>query len=344
MLGNTSPSSGNEGALLSTFSLPNPVENGLTGLGNFRIRAVIDFIDIRFKTVDPTQFRWVQDSLLRAEVVRSTPHINRLDFQPGGSTSDFVVRIHDPKDHDHLLQTVQAVEKRSSLKETPSVDRVEVSIDFYSKTHDRDQLEAMTLRLKHSLQHQAAFPSETNSFRHSVEAAHQGSLRANRTYLAVECNQGRMCPGWQDCRNCWNRAFRVYLKAVDNNQKPIEDFKQHRSRVEVSLRGLNIPDELRDVREGTRFKFEDLTRHFAFKTIHDWTVESEAQSVASVIERHKLDIGARLGSSKLYPHKGQRRKTSHRVRADGDLKSRVRDGLRGLTDRHFGYAKKPGEA
>jgi hypothetical protein len=291
-------------------------------LSRFRARAVVDYVDLAIHAARPTNFHTIQARLREALGGPRKPWVEARDKGLGGAATRFWMRIQEPRTLSVLRDAVRGLEKLP-LVTPPQVLAIETAVDFYSRAVDRHDLEAMVLRLKHSL---SAVGSKELECAHLTEAlSNVYRLSAHRTLL-IE-GEGVL--------------WRIYLKETDS-MKPIEDPNDHRARVEVRQWGTGIPVNLANLDGLSRFRFESLTPLFSFRQlITDEAFTVTPTTAAEAASRRRLDLATRRGHRELAPPSKRERRKHHRLtRADRDLKEHVRGALRDLTRRF--NAEKPG--
>ena len=105
----------------------------LLELGAFRVRAVIDWLDLRVETAVVTQTRHVSD-LLAAELGRR-PHVTDAAGRTHKAGTSFTVRLQEP-DPAMVRQMLAALEARWGLVDEPAVVGIEVALDWYPPDAD----------------------------------------------------------------------------------------------------------------------------------------------------------------------------------------------------------------
>lgn len=109
-------------------------------LAGYSTRAVLDWVDIKFRLGRPTQWMWLQ-----AEVEKA---IGQKCFvsnwhQPGiRDGQEFITRIQESS-LEMLLEAERAVRDRWTLQEPASVEEMEVSVDFRPTTPSEDALDLL---------------------------------------------------------------------------------------------------------------------------------------------------------------------------------------------------------
>jgi hypothetical protein len=93
----------------------------------YKCRAVIDWVDIRFQTVDHTQWRWIKNYIDRA--IGERVYVEKQKLDDDGKYRDFRVRIQEPVTND-LLLAEEAVRSKWDLQQQAEIVGLEVSVDF----------------------------------------------------------------------------------------------------------------------------------------------------------------------------------------------------------------------
>lgn len=99
-------------------------------LDEYTCRAVIDWIDLVFKTGKPTQWMWIKKEIDGA--IGGNCHIEGRRDEDTTEHSEFRVRFQEP-DLKRLPLAKRAIEDRWSLQAAPTIEHLEVSIDFTPK-------------------------------------------------------------------------------------------------------------------------------------------------------------------------------------------------------------------
>ncbi|MBZ9857068.1 hypothetical protein LB566_25070 [Mesorhizobium sp. CA13] len=109
-------------------------------LKSYTCRAVIDWADIRFRTVKYTQWKWIKHHIDKAIGERTWAEKGKLDDD--GKYREFVVRIQEPVTRD-LLLAEDVVRARWDLQEQAEIAGLEVSVDFKPREFSREALALM---------------------------------------------------------------------------------------------------------------------------------------------------------------------------------------------------------
>lgn len=108
------------------------------GVKNYRCSAVIDWLDLSFHTDRPTQWMWLQRDIETA--IGQKCNVRPLEGHD--EYHDFLVRFQEPE-YGSLLPAKKAVESRSGFRRTPSIENLEISVDFRPKVPSDEALGQM---------------------------------------------------------------------------------------------------------------------------------------------------------------------------------------------------------
>jgi hypothetical protein len=302
-------------------------------LFNFTSKSVIDWLEIKIVTRKRTNFSTVQKHVMRILGTKKKCWVKALNERPGRAATIFVISLQDPKSFADMQDLFMQLDARFPFKSLPHVVAMEVAVDFYSCAHKRAELEGMTVMLKRQISVTGANPRQCEPLRRAGPLRTR-SLRAG--YEEVRAG-GTLYIGMRNDPVKW----RIYLKDIDNNKKPIADVKLHRARMEVTLRGDGLTPYVTTLASLGQVKFEQLATKFrcrVFMPPKPAASSSMAARVADVVKRRSLNLSARAGQHDL--EVATRRKFSQHSRADVPLNTLVRGSLRSLTERF--NAKKRG--
>ncbi|PBB39610.1 hypothetical protein [Mesorhizobium sp. WSM3868] len=96
-------------------------------LRSYTCRAVVDWADIRFRTVRHTQWRWIKHHIDKA--IGERVYVEKKKLDDDGKYREFRVRIQEPVTKD-LLRAEEAVKARWDLQQPAEIVGIEVSVDF----------------------------------------------------------------------------------------------------------------------------------------------------------------------------------------------------------------------
>lgn len=101
---------------------------------HFRIKAVLDWIELEIRTLKPTH-AWVIQKAFDLHFVEP------LDKGPGGAATIFLFRIQDPRSWQHVTTRCGSIRKGFPFACEPRVTAIEIALDAYSKSQNRSDLE-----------------------------------------------------------------------------------------------------------------------------------------------------------------------------------------------------------
>ncbi len=306
-------------------------------LSNFRCKAEVDWLDIAITTKNATNFNTIQIALKQILGAHRKTWVEPMDKGPGGAAHIFKIRLHDPKSHASLSELFADLEERFPLASLPSIAAMEVAVDFYSKSNNRSELEAMTMRLLRETANNGVNPrqflTKTNTgasvMRELLNAEQNEYVNSRNTYYA----------GTKDVDPV---EWRIYLKVTDQNQEPILDVSQFRARMETILLEHKLSKHFTTLLSLEGFRFECFAKLFSCRIFVPPVVNVGLLPMKRLLAERKLKIltdASRVGQCALW--KSKRRKFSEYSRADVQLNEMVRDSLRCLT-RRFNTKKRGG--
>lgn len=280
--------------------------------GDFRFRAEVDWVQIYFRTVKPTNHWTVTNRL-------SEKYAKALDQDAGGAATRFMVKFQNPQSWQDVQDKLDALTEDHDLIEGPDVAAIEISFDAYSKFERRDDLIAMAGRF---------FKYSTLIGHQNVRASTKGdsmALGSHRVTLDVLGGGYSVYAGDHKPTNGRQRsdqALRIYVKEVDAAQAlPVAE---HRARIE---RTLHMYGFMR--RPLSRWKQHDFTsdaKYFKFrklKALLPACIRPAMEAWPQVGERREMK---RIGGG------GVRRFRKSTV-ADTQLNRLAYEALRNLTSR-----------
>ncbi len=291
---------------------------------NFRFSAVVDWIELEICTENPTNFQ-----TLRRHCDLDFAH--PLDKSSGGAASVFRIRLQDPEcwqDVDKKLKEIAAIFPLATM---PVVSGIEVSLDGYSRSGNRDELIELGARF-YKFQSRPASTNRRFSgrFRGDVEGI-QGGMNRLRQKLAA----GRVIAlGNQasDRHGRWivgSESQRIYIKCTDKGGKVSLPEAQHRARIERTLQEEAIP--VTELDGWKAFRFETMTPNFRFRALKD-----DLDPLLRLIAERADQVGERKPRPRAKKDKSGfsgTRLYSRVTRADRHLNDLAKGALRGLTRR-----------
>lgn len=105
----------------------------------YRFRAVVDWIELRIVTIQPSNF----DTVMKRMQV---PFVDALDKGAGGAATVFIVRIQEPQSWAAIDERIARFTHDHPLAEPILVTGIEIALDAYSRWNDRDNLVEMVAR------------------------------------------------------------------------------------------------------------------------------------------------------------------------------------------------------
>jgi len=106
---------------------------------DYRFRAVIDWISLRIVTQQPSNFDTVRTRM-------GIPYAQATDEGPGKAATEFTIRIQEPTSWGSIDKTLEKFTHDHPLAAPVEVTGIEIALDAYSRTHDRDELVDMVAR------------------------------------------------------------------------------------------------------------------------------------------------------------------------------------------------------
>lgn len=284
--------------------------DGHRGYSRFRFKAVVDWIEVVISTAMPTHY----DAIRRHGKLS---FVEPLNAGPIGKTASvFRIRIHDPRNWADVTGTIATIVEKFPLDKPFEVVGIEVAFDAY--TRDKEDPEALAALVADFTR----FNSHENLNRRLFRRPGDSSYSPPSTHAALVRLFG---DGWQlgvgdKNSNCYQHA---YVKTTDHNKQPIPG-NQHRARIEITLRGTDLPCTTNEA--WSQCNFPMLARpYFSFRKLRtDLTAIEQVSADAS------LQIGKRCKRNR---REGGTRFFSKITKADSILNGLARDKLRDLSDR-----------
>lgn len=306
-------------------------------LNGFRLKAVIDWVELEVRLPHDSQFRHVRKRVLET---LGNVYVEPLDGQ--GSSRSFKLRVQDPGPPDQLLQQLQCM-RRDGFPDIAEADirvmAIEVALDAYVAGSDRQQLVRATHFLANRLAwlpsgvpritrkvryHAPISPRDLNGWlgeEASLNIGKQSDDHRARAYVKhydtlISGDHPELTPG--DENQPYGPASTT--KSADSNriELPLE---QHRARIEITLAGDHLPFT---TLEGWRnFNFRKLSKYFAM------LMPTPGSAVLSRLQDRLVLLGRSPDSPKKRP--SDRRKRPAGTRKDQKLNARIGEALRTLT-------------
>ena len=240
-------------------------------LGDFTIRAVIDWVEFEVHLSHTSQFRHVQDRIER--VIGDKVLVAPIGADASGTTQTFQFKLQDPlgpADAEAQLQNIF-----DDLAEPPRIVAVEVAVDAYHRRQDPAALVSAAWDLFRRFQR---LPSR--GARATGPSVDEDWVRRNpgkkkprgfRDELGRSEHVGRyLAEGWTINVGRIDASFTCRFQVkVDDHKKGISGRsallpREHRARAEVTLRGPRVPFSSFD--QWRAFRFETLTAYFSWRT------------------------------------------------------------------------------
>jgi len=284
------------------YTLPTELRGDYSG---FRFRAEVDWIELKITTASPTNFQTVKRRL-------GVGYAEPIDEGAGGSCSQFKVRFQAPRSWDEVQERLQCLAADHPLACPVTVTGVEIALDAYSRSQNRDELVQMAARFYRSaskLVSENRRASKGKGESHGLETLTQvQQLLADGFNIYVGDTQD---PERQH----------IYLKETDSRESlPLAE---HRARIEFTLKDDRVPQA--SFSEWRKYDFTSFAPYFKFRRLREdppLLVAAPLQSSAQVGERRP----------RRTPN-GHPRMFSRSTQADRKLNALAFDALRELNRR-----------
>lgn len=294
----------------------------------FKFRAVIDWLEIEFRTQEHTNFQSIKRVL-------NAPYVEALNKEDGGRANKFSVKFHDPKNWDAILHQLQTLSEKFPLAENPTIKTIEVSIDGYSRTADRSQMIALTHSLFRGL---SKLVSDNYRFSGTKNSIKRTRWFDSKSEIIEFLNDGRnICIGNIAHSNSLKKNFdaddeymQIYYKTTDNGGTPLQP-AQYRARIEIRLSGKALPFE--NIEDAKTYKFEKLAKYFNMRKLNQTLLNTAPRGIQKACE-----LVHQLGSAKS----NSKRKHAVITVANKELNDKFYDSLRDLS-RRMHIAQKAGK-
>ncbi len=277
-------------------------------LAAFKMRAVVDFLQVIVTTTTPTQGKHLHNRL--PPEWRSFADPQPLDGEIKAACTRFIVTIQDPP-------SVSAIEEGLALAQAvpQGIHAIEVALDLYGRQpHHGEQLAQVAYHLR---RHLATPPQATPRI---TEPGHyRAAVRPNDVIKALQDGY-TINTGMKDAPH----RVRAYVKRADSTGRGRYSRlppAQHRARLEVTLSGPACP--VKTLADLAAFRFETLSHHFA-------QVESTASSspFAAMLTDQLTQLGKPADDKARAQHRRQSRVCTRRDTVEN---KRIHDVLRRLT-------------
>lgn len=290
----------------------------------FNFKAVVDYIEIQIQTAQPTAY----DALRRHTGLPFFDPINPTSR--GNSATIFTVKIHDPQRWADVVSAVNNIAaKGHELVGQFEVVGVEVALDAIPISGTASMLELATM---------AAHLAKHSTFSHdNVRLYREGCKKGDFPFRPTNdrTTVRYMAMGWQHMRgdkgsDCCQHA---YAKVTDHNKKPLP-IDQHRARIEITLRGDELPCST--LEEWKNHRFEKLAKpYFTYrkrKTVDNIVSEDGCMNVAKLRES-MYQQQPNFGKRKTQRATPRERLTSKHSVTDNELRDLARHALQELSER-----------
>ena len=271
-----------------------------------KLRAEIDWIEIEITIHGTTNLKAIRSALQGAAYLEKAYVTVMSDDHNSASTFRF--RIHDPNKFAGISAVLGRLGQRFPFALPPLVSAAEIAIDDYSK--GPEQVADWYYGLS-----KIADPKNHRLYRDGRGSGQ--AIPSQRDSLVR-----KIADGCQIAIGNKNADFyqHGYYKQTDHNKQPLPE-PEHRARIEVTLRGEQLPCVTLD--NWADFKFEQLGEYFRFRTpkdnLSDFQVMIlEGRQIGRRGSRNRRDGGTRLNNPL--------------TTADPD-NERVRNALRNLSRR-----------
>ena len=231
--------------------------------GNYRFRAVVDWIRVKIVTQQPTNFDTVRR---RMEVPFATP----IDEGAGKAATEFTVTIQDPTSWADIEETIAKLTHDHPLAVPVEVIGIELSMDAYSRTNNREELVDMVARF----------------YKYStviVSGNRRTSGKGKHSSQGIETFRG--------LRNRIQDGFNIYIGSITDPTYQHMYLKETNKKDNVVE---NLPDSERRARSEFTFSGNDL-QHSSLADWHEHDFTSEARCFKYRKLRQNLSPYARAG-------------------------------------------------
>lgn len=303
-----------------------------SALLGLKLQAVVDWVEVRIRLHGLTHFRHVQNRLLHAAEWQATrPHVvvENIDGR-----SAITLRVQDPAGPADLLCRVRA----AACPGTPAIVEddieivgIEVALDLYSPVPDGGRLVDAAL---HLYRHHARPPEEAGgSF---PRFCGQGRYRA-----AADIRETRAALAGETTINAGKRGgaycARYYVKAhdtIDGTRYALLPASQHRARLEITLRGAELP--FTSMAAWRTYRFETLATRFGMRQPVRPKVKADLFELAKLTQSRMVRFGLPADATRA----SQKKRTNRAwTRTDDAWAEQARYALRALTRAHQRHAR-----
>ncbi len=271
-----------------------------------KLRTEIDWIEIEITILGKTNLKAMRKAVAEATGVESAyAEVMGCD---ANSASVFRFRIHDPNKFAGVEVALMRLNQRFPFALPPTVTAVEIALDDYSKGPEQVAdwyygLSKLADDRNHRLYRDfkgsgEAIPRHRESFVRKIADGYQVGIG----------NKGA------------DFYQHGYFKQTDHNKQALPE-PEHRARIEVTLRGEQLPCVTLD--DWANFKFEQLADYFRFRVQKDNLSDLEVMILR----------GQQIGKKLIRNRNGGGTRLNNRLTNADPENGRVRNALRNLSRR-----------
>lgn len=270
------------------------------------LRAEIDWIETEITIQGTTNLKAMRRALKEAACLEKA-YVTVMANDPN-SASIFRFRIHDPNKFADISAAIRRLEQRFPFALPPAVTAAEIAIDNYS--NGPEQVADWYYGLS-----KVADPKNHRLYRDGKGSGQAMPIKRDSLVRKI-------ADGYQIGIGNKNADFyqHGYYKQTDHNKQALPE-PEHRARIEVTLRGEQLPSVALDNWEN--FKFEQLTDYFRFRTQKDNLSDFEEM----ILE------GRQIGEKASRNRKGGGTRLNNPLTKADPENERVRNALRTLSRR-----------
>lgn len=217
---------------------------------NYRITAVIDWIELRIVLAKPSNFDTVRKRL-------GVPYAKPLDKGPGGAATVFDLKIHDPTSWRAIESQLKRLTHDHPLAEPPKVIGIEVAVDAYVKDVDNHSPALLREMAKRFYRNATRMVSTNRRAAGGFKGSAQALVTERDLDRALEIGLNIYVGD-----RLGNEIQHIYIKITDNGGKPLP-LDQHRARTEITLRGNKLPCKTLD--GWSAISMEDFASYFRYR-------------------------------------------------------------------------------
>lgn len=280
---------------------------------NYRITAVIDWIELRIVLAKPSNFDTVRKRL-------GVPYAKPLDKGSGGAATVFDLKIHDPTSWRAIESQLKRLTHDHPLAEPPKVIGIEVAVDAYAKVIDNHTAALLREMAKRFYRYATRMVSTNRRAAGGFKGSAQALATERDLDRALELGLNIYVGDWLS-----NELQHMYIKITDNGGKPLP-LDQHRARTEITLRGRKLP--CKTLNDWATFRMENFACYFRYRRLKENLNPFVACGLKGI---------AQVGENKRRTHPDSRpRFFSSSTIADQRLNDLVYEALRRLGKRMKG--------